>query len=103
MSLARVVPVASVPTIQYPISFKLCTAVSKLFTYIIGVYSIAPVDTCATTSVTLTLLLLGKIIKSYPNASTLRMIAPKLCGSCTPSKINILPLSFLNLFKSSIE
>ena len=76
---------SSSPTTQIPASRSRASVAGRPATRAIGTCSIAPADALATVGVTWTARWRGTSTPSTPAPSQLRMIAPRLPGSVTPS------------------
>ena len=80
-------PRSAAPKSQTPWSFNQPKLRAKLVTGINGINSAAPQATLRTVVVNPTARSFGAITACTPAAQATRRHAPKLCGSCTPSKI----------------
>ncbi len=91
-----------VPAIQKSFFFKFSIVCDILFTVIIGIKLIAPLEVLETIALsTFAELFLGKIIASTLKQSAVLIMAPKFCGSVIPSKIKIKAF-FLGLIVNKI-
>src|SRR6266446_5782535 len=72
-------------TIHSPLAFRSSRVRAMFVTFAMGRCSLAPADDFATVPVTPAARLSGITTPSAPEASAVRRIAPRLCGSSTPS------------------
>ena len=88
-ALSMGVPSASAPYTQTPCFLSVFMVSTRFDTLAIFIHAAAPADVLKTVGLTVALRLFGIITPSAPAASAVRIIAPRLCGSCISSHIII--------------